>query len=481
MATSQQADAPGSARPEAGRRFGYWAGHFTVMASMIGAGILGTSGFTLQATGNPTALLWLWVIGGVAALCGAATVAELATALPRSGGDYVFVREAYGRGAAFVSGWATFTLGFAAPTAVVSTLALTYLTGPFSDVLTRTLPPWVAAHVVPLGATVLILGVATVHTLGHRHSTWLQVTATSIKATILVALAVGGILFGTGDWNHLSAGHWPTEREWPALALGLVYVGYAYAGWNGAAYLAGEIRDPARLLPRCLIGGAASVVILYLLVNLAYVYALDPAWMQSLDLGKKEDFPVVERVAMTATKALFGPEAANVIAVALGLSLVASVSAYVLTGPRVAFAMARDGAFPPFAGRLHPTRETPALATWTQAVLGIGLAWSGSFLEQLNFTAVGLATISGLTVASIFPIRRRTDLPHPYRMSLYPLPPLFYLALTAWTVAQALFGELFKDGQLQRPGPVTLSLLTLLLGIPLSWLLPTPRGDAAKR
>jgi APA family basic amino acid/polyamine antiporter len=178
-------------------------------------------------------------------------------------------------------------------------------------------------------------------------------------------------------------------------------------------------------------------------------------------------------VAETATAALFGRGAANTVAVALGLSLVASVSAYVLTGPRVAFAMARDGAFPGFAGRLHPTRETPALATWILAALVIALVWSGTFRELLDYTSVGLAAVSGLTVASVFPIRRRADVPHPYRMPLYPLPPLIYLGLTGWTV---LYMVLFHPDP-DRRLPALLSVVTLLLGIPLARLLPDQRRD----
>src|SRR5262249_38424055 len=159
--------------------------------------------------------------------------------------------------------------------------------------------------------------------------------ATLLKVGILAALAVGGLLFGSGDWSHLAARHWPPAAELQPLSIGLIYVGYAYSGWNGAAYLAGEIKEPARLLPRCLVGGTASVVVLYLLVNLAYVYALDPGAMQRRGYGE------VAKVAELATDALFGRGAATAVAVALGLSLFASVSAYVLAGPRVAFAMAR--------------------------------------------------------------------------------------------------------------------------------------------
>ncbi len=142
----------GTPRPADDRRYGYWAGHLVVVGSMVGAGILTTSGAILRETGNPGALLALWALGGALALCGAVTVAELATTLPRSGGDYVFVRAAFGRGAGFVSGWATFALGFAAPTAVVAHLALTYLTAPYAAALAECLPHWAAAHLVPLGA-----------------------------------------------------------------------------------------------------------------------------------------------------------------------------------------------------------------------------------------------------------------------------------------------------------------------------------------
>jgi APA family basic amino acid/polyamine antiporter len=456
-------------RPEPDpRRFGYWAGHLVVVGSMIGVGILTTSGYTLQATGNPIALLGLWAVGGVLALCGAVTVAELATTVPRSGGDYVFVREAFGRRAGFVSGWATFTLGFAAPTAIVAHLAIKSLTDPFVTALEGVLPGWASAQIVPLGATLLILAVGFGHTLGHRHSSKLQAAATLVTVGVLLALGVGGIAFGRGDWNYLSAGGWPTASQWPALAVGLVFVMYSYSGWNAAAYLAGEVRDPARVLPRCLIGGVVTVIALYLLVNLAYVYALDPVEMKE----KKE----VGQVAELAVIALFGKEVGWVTAIVIGLSLSASVSAYLLTGPRVAFAMARDRVFPGFAAELHPTRETPAAATLTQAIIAAGLVWSGSFLELLTYTSVGLAALSGLTIASVFPLRRRADVVQPYRLPLYPLPPLAYLILTAWTIAAMVADP-------QERTPALYSLATVLIGVPLSWLLPsesTPSVVAAK-
>ncbi len=448
------------------RRFGYWTGHFVVLASMIGAGILTTSGYTLQATGNPAALLALWLLGGVMALAGAITIAEVATALPQAGGDYVFVREGFGPGAGVVAGWATFVVGFAGPTAVVAHLALAYLTAPFADRLASILPPWAARSAVPIEASLLIGLVTFLHCLGHRESARFQALVTSFKIVLLVGLGVGGIAFGNGDWRHLAVGSsWPTATQWPALATGLIYVSYAYSGWNGAAYLAGEIRDPSRLLPRALIWGTLSVVVLYLLVNLTYVYALDPAAMTA----RSPMDPEVEKVAELAVAQLFGRTAANAFAILVGLSLVASVSAYILTGPRVTFAMAQDGVFPTFAGRLHTTREVPVRATVAQGLTAIVLVWSGTFLQLLDYTSVGLAVVSAMVVASVFPLRRR-PVPSPYRLPLYPLPPLLYIGLVAWTVIQQVI-----DRE-KRPQAV-LSLATILAGVPLAgWVTRRKRG-----
>ncbi len=458
MTETHPADAPPADAPETDavpvdRKFGYWSGHLVVVGSMIGAGILTTSGFILRDTGNPIALLVLWAVGGLLALCGAVTVAELATTLSRSGGDYVFVREAFGPGLGFVSGWATFTLGFAAPTAVVALLALKYLSEPFRHVI----PEWM----IQAGATLLILAIGAIHTLGHNHSSRMQLIATIVTGVILVGLALGGICCGNGEWKHLAVGGWPEGNHWWALSVGLIYVCYAYTGWNAAAYLAGEVRNPAKTLPRCLIGGVATVIVLYFMVNLAYVYALEPGAMMTKEPGE------VEGVAKMAAESLFGKAAADVVAALLGLTLVAGVSAYLLTGPRVAFAMARDRVFPSFAGRLHPTRSTPTAATLTQAFLAVGLIWSGSFLDLLNYTAVGLAALAGLTVASVFPLRRRKDLVRPYRLPLYPIPPLAYLILTVWTVAGTLTDP---DARI----PALLSLATLLLGVPLFLLVREP-------
>jgi APA family basic amino acid/polyamine antiporter len=442
------------------RKFGFWTGLFVVFSCMVGAGILTTSGFTLQATGNPYSLIGLWFVGGLMALAGAMTVAEIATRLPRVGGDYLFVREAFGQDAGFVAGWATFVVGFAAPTAVIALSSIDYVISPVRPWLMHSLPPLILKQISAIGATILILGMSYMHSRGHQQSAHVQLYATLMKILILVALASIGLIFGQGDWGHFEQGGWPETSEFNALTVGLIYVGYSYSGWNAAGYLAGEIRDPARMLPRCLIGGTLLVMLLYLGVNVAYVFALNPTEMMQLPPDK------VERVAELSAIRLFGPTVGSTISFLFGLSLFASVSAYLLTGPRVAYAMARDGVFPRFAGQLHPVTHTPNAATYSLAFLSTFMVWSGTFQQLLDYASVGLALVSGLVVLSVYPLRNRPTTEPVYRMPFFPYPPLIYLGLIIWTVSYVLLSPATRL-------PALLSLLTLLIGIPLSrWIRP---------
>lgn len=431
--------------------FGFWAAHFVVISCMVGAGILTTSGFTLNATGNPQALLVLWLIGGVMALAGALTVSELATMLPRAGGDYIYVREAFGTGAGFVSGFATFILGFAAPTAVVASTAVNYLLPWFLQDANLSADNWWYAHRVQLGASIFIAVLTFSHCLGHRQSTWIQVVSTLTKVLILVGLAFAGLLSGKGNWSHFSQGGFPDSSQWPALGTGLIYIGYAYSGWNGASYLAGEIQKPARNLPFAMLTGCGVVIVLYLLLNVMFIYLLDPHEMRTAPMQQ------VARVAEFAAGKAMGAKLASLLSMLLGLSLVASVSAYLLAGPRVAYAMAKDGLFFSAVGRLSNLNHVPVAATMLQGVLAITFLWAGTFLQLLDYTAVGLAVLSALTVSCVFRLRKGSQAATVYRMPMYPLPPLFFIALIGWTVTQALM-------QPEKRIPTLLALGTILIG-----------------
>ncbi|MEW4452732.1 amino acid permease [Bremerella sp. JC817] len=450
-----------TSHPDQPRKFGFWAAYFLVVASMVGAGILTSSGFTLHDTANPAGLMFIWTLGGILALCGTVTIAELATMLPRAGSDYLFVREAFGRSAGIVVGWATFVLGFAAPTAVVGRLAANYLSIPLTQGIDF---GGFTEYLEPTLATLFVVFLLMVHCLGHRESSGLQVASTLLKISFLVSLVIIGCTFGSGDWSHFQASHLPDSSEFFTLGVGLIYVSYAYTGWNAAAYVAGEVRDPERLLPRSLIAGCASVMLLYLLVNLTYVFALDPHEMTQLS------YPEVTPVAQLAAQKLFGTQVADAVSILLGLGMLASVSAYMLSGPRIAFAMAHDGAFPKFAALLHAHRQTPVAAILVQGLTAIVMIWSGPFLSILNYTAIGLAVISGLVVSSVFVLRRRADLPHPYRMPLYPLPPILYLVMVAWILASGVMQDIsgLQADEPQLPTTM-LSILTILMGLPVAY------------
>ena len=431
------------------RGYGLATGIFVVVAGMVGAGILTSSGYTLRETGNPLGLLLLWGVGGLMALCGAWCIVEMATAFPRVGGDYVFAREAYGPVAGLVVGWLSFLIGFAAPTAVVSRLAANYATKPFQSDFQAMLPDFLAGHLEPALATVIIAFITWGHCLGQRQSAWVQTATTVAKIGVLLAMAFAALASPQADWAHFSASHWPGRGEWATWAVGLIYVGYAYAGWNSAGYLAGEIRDPGRLLPLSTLGGCALVTGLYLLLNLAYIVALDPESMRQRPIEE------VGPVADLAMRQLFGARVANLLSVVLGAGLVASVSSYLLAGSRLPVAMARDGFLPRNIGTLHPTRHTPRVALAIQGTLAVALCWSGTFLQILDYTSVGLTVISALVVCSIFPLRRHPESAHAVKCPWHPLPALTFLGLSIWTIA---FGLMDREKCL----PTVLSLVTVM-------------------
>jgi len=439
------------------RGYGLATGIFVVVAGMVGAGILTSSGYTLRETGNPIGLLVLWAVGGLMALCGAWCVVEMATAFPKVGGDYVFAREAFGPVAGLVVGWLSFLIGFAAPTAVVSRLAANYATKPFQGNLQALLPDFLSTHLEPALATVIIALITWGHCLGQKQSAWVQTATTCAKIVVLVAMALSALASPQADWGHFSASHWPDRTEWATWAVGLIYVGYAYAGWNAAGYLAGEIRNPGRRLPLSTLGGCALVTCLYLLLNLAYIVALDPEEMR---LRSVEE---VGPVADLAMRHLFGGAVANLLSVVLGLGLVASVSSYLLAGSRLPVAMARDGYLFRAIGSVHPTRQTPMVALGIQGGLAVGLCWSGTFLQILDYTSVGLTVISAMVVCSIFPLRLRAESEHAVRCPWHPFPALVFLGLSIWTI---IFGLMDRERSL----PTLLCLLTVVAVVVLGGL-----------
>jgi APA family basic amino acid/polyamine antiporter len=451
------------------RGFGLPTATFVVVASMVGTGVLTTSGYTVLSTGSNALMLALWVVGGLVALCGALCVAELSAMLPRSGGDYVFLYEAYGPLIAFLTGWVSFLIGFGGPIAVSGFGAAKYLLAPLAlegeaSVLGWSIP-WPLLAQLAL-ASVAIVAFGLIHASGAKSSSWTQGITTSLKFGILAALAVAGLVAGWGRWENVADLPPPSRWRWEGMFFSLVYISYAYTGWNAAGYMAGEVEEPRRRVPRAILLGTGLVLALYLALNLFYALALPvQAVREAAERGEPD---AVARVAQLAASRVFGTGVSNALSAAIGLTLLASLSAFVLTGPRVAYAMALAGQFPALAGRLSPRTGAPAIATAVQVGWSLVLLWTGSFESILLYSSVGLAMFSMLTVAGVYVLRwRRPELPRPFRTPGYPLVPAIYLIVTA-TLTGAAF--------LQRPVESTWALVSILIGVPVYYLLPRRKG-----
>ena len=434
-------------------RFGLATAVFVVVSSMIGTGVLTTSGFTVSLVGSNQLMLGLWVVGGVLALCGALSLCELAAAIPESGGDYVFLREAYGPVVGFLSGWVSFLIGFGGPIAASAAASTKYFFAPLG------LEPATSATAEVMTASGIVIGLGIIHCLGRRATIRAQGMMTLLKIVILVSLATALLVAGFGRTENLVDRPPITPSLLLTMASSLVYVSYAYSGWNAAAYVAGEVNHPQRMVPRAILAGTGIVTVIYLALNTAYALALPAAEVQGI--AATRGLNAVAPIAQLAAERLLGPRIAHPLALAIGAVLVASASAYVLTGPRVAAAMARAGHFPSIAVRVT-SHGAPAFATVLQVAWAVVLIWTASFEVILLYAGVGLAVFSMLSVAAIFVLRiRRPDLARPFRTPGYPWVPAVYLLGTGLlTIAVCI----------ERPLVAGVSIATILGGIPVYWL-----------
>lgn len=402
-----------------------------VIANMIGTGVFTSLGFQLLDIRSGFVLLLLWAVGGLIALCGAMTYAELGAAMPRSGGEYNFLSRIYHPVAGFVSGWVSATIGFAAPTALAAITFAAYATSSFaddvSDVTKKTL------------AIALVVILTLVHTSSRRRSGGLQAIFTVLKIATIAGFCVLALIFvdtpqpvdffpETGDLRLLTSS---------GFAISLIYVSYAYTGWNAATYLSSELEDPQRNLPKILFIGTAVVTLLYVALNFVF---LRVAPMDALS-GQLE-------VGFVAAEFAFGELGGRFAGVTLALLLISTVSAMTVAGPRVLQVIGED--FAPLQ-RLASTNADglPYVAIITQSVLTVVFIVTGSFESILVFAGFTLALNSFVTVAGIFLLRwQQPNLPRPYRTFGYPVTPLIYLILMGWTLAfvlisrptEALFG-----------------------------------------
>jgi basic amino acid/polyamine antiporter, APA family len=403
------------------------------VADMIGIGVFTSLGFQVKDIPSPFALLMLWVIGGIVALCGALSYAELATALPRSGGEYNFLRRIYHPAVGFLAGWISATVGFAAPAA----LAAMAFGGYFAGVVPGA-PPLILALAV-------VWGVSLVHLSGLRQGSTFQVVSTVIKLGLIVVLILAAAVSPPQPVSFLPA---VTDLKYITsvpFAISLVFVLYAYSGWNAATYIADEIRDPQKSLPYSLVASTLLVAILYVALNAAFLYTTPMSEMA----GQVD-------VALIAGRHMFGDTGGRVVGGLICIGLVSSISALMWIGPRVTETMGQD--MPVLRAFSRKSKGgVPTTAILFQLAVTTIMIVTQSFEAVLDYIQFSLVFCSFLAVLGVFVLRfTEPSLHRPYRTWGYPVTPLIFLVVTAFVLVHLA---------LERPVQSFAGVLTMLLGL----------------
>jgi APA family basic amino acid/polyamine antiporter len=419
-----------------------------VVANMIGAGIFTTSGLLMAGLRDPTMMLLLWLVGGIVSFCGAMSYAELGAAMPEAGGEYAFLSRMYHPLLGFLSGWVSLIAGFSAPIAASAIGCSSYVIRAFPGI-PGVFTGWFADGDVWATRVISLMVIAlftAVHMRGIEFGSRVQNSLTVLKVVLITGLVSAGFAVGHGDWSHLAAGRGIsfTVDNWRTVGLSLMWIMFAYSGWNAATYIGSEIQNPVRNLPRALLLGAGIVTGLYMALNLFYVYAVDPVTMEG-----------VISIAGLAVGRAFGRGMEAFVSVLIAVALFSSLSAYVILGPRVYYAMARDGVFFKGLAVVSRTSRAPTRAILLQGGISSLLVLTGSFDQILTYMGFSLGIFPLLAVASVVRLRRR-------RQSVLPLPgypgaPLVYLL--AGTTMLGL-------SYLERPLESTLAIGTVAAGIP---------------
>ena len=412
------------------RQIGLFSAMVLVVANMVGTGIFTTSGFVMSEVGSPQAMLLAWFVGGVFALCGALCYGELGAMYPRAGGEYVFLRESFGKAAAFVSGWVSLIVGFSAPIAAAAIAFATYffrLWGAGSNGgLTITSMNLGIIKISPI--TTLAILIIVLFSFVHYHSlvfgARVQNVLTVFKITLIVFFAGAGFFVGHGSaehfFGHFEIGSVLQEK----FAVSLIFVSFAYSGWNAAAYLGGEIKKPGKNIPLALFAGTLIVTCLYLVLNVLYIYALSPQEMSG-----------VLEVGASSAEALFGSRLGGCFTGAIALGLLSVLSAMIMAGPRVYYAMARDGVFFELFGRVNKLHRTPAHAIFLQSTIAIFMVLTASFEKLLIYIGFTLSLCAALTVIGMVKLRRgQPGLNRGYKTFGYPVTPLIFILGNMWII-----------------------------------------------
>ncbi len=422
-----------------------------VVANIIGAGIFTTTGLLAGLLPGPGWILMCWAFGGLIAIIGALCYAELATRMPEEGAEYFYLHKLYHPSLGFLTGWTSFIVGFSAAIAASAMAFSEYL---FAGLIDDHMAPDPARllYVKKATAILIILLFTSLHYRGIKTGSKIQNLLTALKILIVLGLALLGIFWGKGDWTHVVAGNNGGFR-WTAAGTAMMLVMFAYSGWNASAYIAGELKNPRKTLTLSLVVGTSIVFILYIAINIFILHTLPFSEVTGV-------IAIVEK----ASAASFGSWMGKGLSIMVSFALLSSLSAYIIIGPRVYFAMARDKLFFPFAVKVHPRFRVPSRSIVIQGTLASVMVLIGSFEQLLIYLGFALGIFPWLAVFGVFIARkRRIGDSTAVKVPGYPFVPVFFLVSTL---------VLMIFAYINRPLESTAAVITVLAGIPcyLIWI-----------
>ena len=435
------------------RQLGFYSATALVVSNMVGTGIFTTTGFMAGDLGSASLILWVWAVGAFFAICGALTYSELGINFPSSGGEYVYLTEAYGPAWGFMSGWVSFFAGFSAPIAAAA-LAFANYAGYFNPAFKQdTVWMTLGSGTLSLrfgGAQALAASLIAVFTvlncLGVKRISRIQNALTGTKVIVIVAFIIAGFVAGTGSWGHFSQNAARTSpNSLPVqFIISLVWVMFGYSGWNAATYVAEEIRSPQKNLPAAIAVGTGLVTLLYLGLNVVFIYSTPLESMKG-----------VLAIGSLAASNLFGPGIAGVFAALMAVSIMSTVNAMVTIGPRVYYAMAKNRAFFATAARVNPKYHTPVVAIVSQGLCAMLMTLT-PFPQLVLYIGFSLTFFTVLAVGSVFIFRRRTGWQRMGALNFaWPSIPVAYVVIGITTIG---YGFVFA------PWASGASLATIVVG-----------------
>lgn len=421
-----------------GRKIKVFTATLIVIASMIGTGVFTSLGFQLIGVHSGFGILMLWLVGGIIALCGAFSYGELASAMPRSGGEYIYLSKIFHPFAGFLSGWVSATVAFAAPAALAAMALGTYVNKVFSSIN----PEFLAVSVIVI--------ITFIHSFNLRQSSRFQNIFTILEIILIVFFIIAGFMINTPQPISLLPHPSTAVNEgWHSIfsssfAVSLIYVSYAYSGWNTATYMSSDIENPRHNVPKSLFYGTIIVMVLYVFLNCIFLYSAPIKEMQ----GQVE-------VGLISAIHIFGLKMGNLMGLMIALLLVASISSFVMAGPRVAKVMGEDLKQLSFLS-ITNKHGVPYVAKIVQGVISLFLIFTGSFGKVLLYIGFTLSLSTFFTVLGLFILRYRSNgKTDGYKTFGYPITPVIFLALTGWMLYFTM---------MDHPKESLLGLATILAG-----------------